>query len=644
MKHTPIFLALLGVSTFAFATDNDSAAKLSTVIVTSNGVAENEFTAPFAAEIHNHIDLEKSGAINLYEYLKRFSSVTVMPSYGNPYTQLLDIRGFGTENGHQNIVITVNGRRLNNIDMAPQLLSSIPVESIERIEIIKGSGAVIQGDGAMAGSINIITRDQTGGSVNLSAGSHGHSSASASLGLTQDFFALQILAENARTDGLRDKDINGLDDASDTNNLSASLKIFPTKESELRFTKERSWLDTTYGGTLSKDQLNDDPKQNGGKAYTEQEFSTDITRLGGSYQFGNTAKVNIDHFIEKKDSLYVAFPPASKYDYRSTTLSSELNAERLTLALGAQLFDGERDGGSNTTEKNNLGAYVQASYRFTNTVISAGFRHEEVEYKYQNASDNLKDKHKLNSWELGMNHQLSQELSLFANFTSGFQAPDIDRFFVQDYSNYPAVTTAFNGFIDPAKNKTFNLGVNHFIANNQLKATVFYSKLTNEIYYDPLTFSNTNIDKSNKFGIELQDKYQLLENLAFRVNYTWIKAEIDEEDSGNGAFDGKEMPGVSEHSLIAGVEYQPIENGTLSMNQTWHSKAYALNDFQNNFSQKQKAFNTTDLGYAHQFDKFTLYAQVNNLFDMKNGLWVQDDSIYPINFSRTWYAGIRASF
>ncbi|MEZ4694112.1 MAG: TonB-dependent receptor plug domain-containing protein [Aliarcobacter sp.] len=46
---------------------------------------------------------------------------------------------------------------MNNIDSAPQLLSSIPIDSIEKIEILKGTGSVQFGDGANAGVINIIT-------------------------------------------------------------------------------------------------------------------------------------------------------------------------------------------------------------------------------------------------------------------------------------------------------------------------------------------------------------------------------------------------------------------------------------------------------------------------------------------------------
>src|SRR5690554_4844262 len=165
MKRSTLFLALISTPALVFAATET---KLNTQIVTSNGLQQSEFKAPFSSEIHDATDIERSGSIGLYDYLSKHSSITVLPSYGNPLTQNLDMRGFGIENGHQNIVITINGRRLNNVDMAPQLLSNIPLSSIERIEIIKGSGAVAYGDGAMAGVINIITKETSGGEVNRS--------------------------------------------------------------------------------------------------------------------------------------------------------------------------------------------------------------------------------------------------------------------------------------------------------------------------------------------------------------------------------------------------------------------------------------------------------------------------------------------
>ena len=70
-----------------------------------------------------------------------------MPSYGNKSAPLIDIRGYGIESGYQNVVVTVDGERINNIDMSAQIIGSIPLSSIANIEIIRGSGSIRYGDG-----------------------------------------------------------------------------------------------------------------------------------------------------------------------------------------------------------------------------------------------------------------------------------------------------------------------------------------------------------------------------------------------------------------------------------------------------------------------------------------------------------------
>lgn len=644
MKRSTLFLALISTPALVFSATET---KLNTQIVTSNGLQQSEFKAPFSSEIHDATDIEMSGSIGLYDYLSKHSSITVLPSYGNPLTQNLDMRGFGIENGHQNIVITINGRRLNNVDMAPQLLSNIPLSSIERIEIIKGSGAVAYGDGAMAGVINIITKETSGGEVNVASGSHGQSTASLSAGVTQEYFSVQVLAENSRSDGQRKADINGDSDETDTNNFAAHLKVFPAQGAEIRVGKERSWIDSIYGNPLTIQEFNKDPAQSGSYAdwqgniapYTAQRMSTDVNLIGAGYRLNKKLSLNLDHTVEKKTSEFVGW--GSDYDYRSTNISTEWIDSDLQVTLGVQLFDGERDSGTDKTSKDNQSVFIQTSYSLDNTLFLVGARHEKVKYTHEDLSNTaLKDDDKLTAWELGINHQYSEQLSVFANLMSGYQAPDIDRFF--DLFSGP--TPTFNSFINPAKNKTLNVGFNHLTTNNKLKTTLFYSKLTDEIFLDPVTFANTNIDKSYKYGIEIQDQWQLTENFKANLNYSYTLAKIDSDDSSSGAFNGKRTPGVSPHTASLGLSYQVTNKGTLTLSETFRSKAHAINDFANNFSQKQRAYSTTDIGYQHKVDNITLYAQVNNLFDQRNGLWVADDAIYPVNFTRTWYAGIRASF
>ena len=70
----------------------------------------------------------------------------------------VDIRGFGAV-GTQNTLILLDGRRLNDLDLAAVDFANIPLNSIKHIEIIRGhAGSVLYGDGAVGGAINIVTK------------------------------------------------------------------------------------------------------------------------------------------------------------------------------------------------------------------------------------------------------------------------------------------------------------------------------------------------------------------------------------------------------------------------------------------------------------------------------------------------------
>ena len=103
-------------------------------------------------------DIGKSTARTLPELLGREAGVVTRSLFGNNGTSAtVDIRGFGAASS-QNTLILLDGRRLNDVDFSSVDLSVIPLQSIERIEIMRNSGAVLYGDGAVGGSINIISR------------------------------------------------------------------------------------------------------------------------------------------------------------------------------------------------------------------------------------------------------------------------------------------------------------------------------------------------------------------------------------------------------------------------------------------------------------------------------------------------------
>lgn len=84
-----------------------------------------------------------------------------------------------------------------------------------------------------------------------------------------------------------------------------------------------------------------------------------------------------------------------------------------------------------------------------------------------------------------------------------------------------------------------------------------------------------------------------------------------------------------------------MEHGNINLSQVWRDAAYALNDFANNGSQRQKRYASTNLAISYRHKNMEWYGSVNNLFEHRNTLHVEDDALYPVDFERTWRLGLR---
>ena len=106
-----------------------------------------------------------SPGLTVQDVIAQTPGVQLTSLYGgfNGAKTSVDLRGFGAF-ATSNTLLLINGRRVNDIDMAGVDYSTIPRESIERIEITRGnSGAVLYGDNAVGGVINIILKNGVGG-------------------------------------------------------------------------------------------------------------------------------------------------------------------------------------------------------------------------------------------------------------------------------------------------------------------------------------------------------------------------------------------------------------------------------------------------------------------------------------------------
>ena len=653
MYRTPLAALIAGLFFAPLAAQATEENLLDTIVVTATRIPTSDIAAPFASEVHTRNMIEKSGASTLYDYLAQHTSVQVMPAFGSRAMPLLDMRGYGLESGYQNIAITVDGQRLNNIDQVSQLIGAIPLADIERIEITKGSGSVMYGDGATAGSIQIQTRQHMGVNFSANAGNFGARDGVFNAGYKDERISVSGSANYDASDGTSAPDANGHRDESSNRVWRGALELHPNQRLKLSLDADSSRIDSRYVYALTLPEFQADPGQFSsaytGNPYNRQLLANYHRRLGAELKLSPDWTLAVDHGREGKRSDYMASygNSSSSYDYLTDDLALRYKGTAFDLAAGVQSFDGVRGGDLDRTNKRNTAWYAQGQYRLSTWTLSAGARTERVDYNYApNSGAGLHANHVLNAWDLGLNRRIDAALSIFANLDRSFQAPDIDRFF--NCTGWPCVAKVFNGFIQPELSLTANLGLNHITTTNRLKLTLFRADLHNEIYYFqqvyPLPSYNTNFDKTHKYGLEIQDAWRFDPDWSTTLNYTYTRAVIDRQTGTGGAYDDKELPGVPRHGVVLGLAYAPRKDLSLNLTHTWRDSAWAIGDFANHNAQRQAAYQSTDIACRQRVGRFEWTATVQNLFAHRNGLWTGDDAIYPVNFTRSYRVGVSARF
>ncbi|MFT5960629.1 MAG: iron complex outermembrane receptor protein, partial [Burkholderiaceae bacterium] len=170
---------VMGLGMIAMPALAQEAAATQRVEVTGSNIRRAQAETASAVQILSRTDIEKSGKASVAELLQSLAvdnQGSVPTTFGNGFAagaSGISLRGLGTAS----TLVLVNGRRVAPYGLADDGqkvfadLNLIPLEAVERVEILKDGASAIYGSDAIAGVVNVILRkDYKGTTAKISYG------------------------------------------------------------------------------------------------------------------------------------------------------------------------------------------------------------------------------------------------------------------------------------------------------------------------------------------------------------------------------------------------------------------------------------------------------------------------------------------
>ena len=611
-----------------------SAADDGAIIVTASRFRSSAIDHPIAVQIITADEIRDSSATTVSEVLNKVGGVHTRINFTGIPDSPLDLRGFGFT-GDQNTLVLLNGQRISENEGAPARLSAIPIDSIERIEILRGAGAVLYGGGATGGTINIITRspvaDGLSGNVSALAGSHDLRDLRAGLQTGDGRWGLSLNAQHYENDNYRDNNRAELD------TMSGELR-FGGREDFVAFNFIADDQKSRLPGTRTEAQLSSDPRG----ATTPNDFMnsrSELFSLRGEKRFG---EVTLGLDLGQRNKTFNSFGTGTYDFFGIQTYTSQMDTDmdvttvsprmlwkaklagmdnRLT--VGADWSDWTYTNRSNGTDtlfgnstfrtvgnQNNRAIYFRDELAVTSgTRLSLGARRENVE---QDQEENLTPlpkesvEHHLSAYELALQQDLGARFSAYGRFGRSFRVATIDE--------NRCLLAPCGPLLKPQRSHDRELGVQWSGKGASFRAGLYEMDVDDEIHFNALTFSNMNLSPTRHRGLELEGKLPLGESVDVAARYTWTEATFREGIYGGVDVTGNDVPLVPRDRIGLNLGWQAAAATRLTFNVNYVGSQRYDNDQANRF-RSMPSYTIADIKVSHAMGAWRLAAGVNNLFD-----------------------------
>ena len=515
-RFTPLFLAVAAAPGFS-ATEE--------LIVTGsyNPVTNEQLSS--SVSVINKEDLLRLSSTNVIDALRQIPSLWVEEQGGPGGVTSIALRG--AEANHT--LVLLDGVQLNdptNTRGGAFDLNSINIESIERIEIIRGAQSAVYGSDALAGVIHIITQapGKATTRINGTAGSDDYRSLGASTSGTFKnlgyAFSVQSKDAGEPVPGSTAKNTeftSRLNWQQDNHRVDFNYRYFEGERTS--FPEQSGGPEFALDRSLDRSEYTD---QNLGLGWTMQVSEIWQSRIQASW-YAREETTDSPGIVPYVPQLP---PNGSEIDFERTN-ASWINTlgdkDSLWFNLGVEY---KREEGTNlgymmsrdimpldfSLLRETNSAFINANaYLTKDWLIQASWRHDDPNtYSAQDTA------------QFGTRYQLSEQVALFANWGEGFKLPS---FFALGHP------MTGNPDLEPETVKSADVGIEFSGERFSSRLSYFDHHYRNLIDFDSETFRNVNRSRVDMSGAESELSWQVQPHLALRVHASYTDIDMISSDN-----------------------------------------------------------------------------------------------------------------
>jgi vitamin B12 transporter len=619
-RHTLLALGLMGciAPSFASETAASDATALDDVIVTASRTPQARDTALAAVTVITREDIERRAPASLPELLRGMPGVAIATNGGPGKVASTFLRG--TDSDHA--VVLVDGVRIGSTTSGGAAFQDIPVEQIERIEIVRGPFSSLYGADAIGGVIHIFTRrphDSFDPTFNIGAGNYGTQRIGAGIGGRGEASDgtggwYQVHAAYESTDGYdsyRDNPANPYDDFT----LDSDRDGYRNRSLSLgaghRFNK--AW-------DIEARALRTEGNNRYDGFYDESDVVQQV--VGGRVRYAPSEKVTLSLDLGRNDDLSDNFSqgtPNGTFDSHRTsgTLQGDFGAGAGLLTFGYDWRRDEVDSDTQYDRSNRLtrGLFGQWQQEFGAHSLQLGVRRDDDSQFGGKTTGSAR-------WGWGF----TDTLRLTASYGTAYKSPTFNDLY------YPF---ASNPELTPESSRSFELGLRGKQGWGTWGINAFETRVDDLIAWDPTPRPElgrpfgmpNNIDEARIRGTEATIETQLL-GWSLQGNVTWL----DPRNTGGGFEDGNLLPRRSRTNARIDADRS---FGSFSVGASIAATGKRYDDPSNTVP--MPGYATTDLRVAYALaESWTLQVNANNVFDRS----YETAAFYP-QPGRNWFVSLR---